>query len=357
MKLGIGAYQYRPELAADANAVNASAVLLFQRALDLAYQIEPGIEIIGREFWSTADQDAMLLSLDLEGLRTLGEWQANSLCRMWPRVHCWQGLNEVMRAGHLDWLQRQVAFELGFADGCAANGKTMCAINAPPGVEPTPESEPEFFPLFAETIRPLMAHPAVKYWGRHVYSKHRTAHLWDDPDWFALRHRQIVAGLMDWQVDVPPIAVTELGWADGWRAAGFEDYQAADDLDWFAAQVQDDADIAHLMVFCDGDSGGWADHDVHGTGIIGRMADWNEAHPVQEQPEEDIDLATLREQFPDIFEQWEVAGGVENNFRAHLIGIGALAPSSADLQILAGNAKAAVSQLENAALALFAPKA
>lgn len=276
-KMGLGLYERKPELFADANTVNANVALIFHYALDIADQLAPSIERMGREYWSTADQDAMLLSTDLAGLRTMGQMQAESLCDMWPAITCWQGLNEVMRVGVEDWLRRQVAFELGFADGCSGRGKTMCCLNAPPGVEPVPAEM--FFASYAEIIRPLMAHPAVRYWGRHVYSAHRTAHLWDDPEWFALRHRKIAAGLRAAGVRVPPIAVTELGWADGWRAAGLQDYQAADDLEWFADQIADDPDIAVTMVFCDGDSGGWQDHDVHATGIIGRLAAWNAAHP------------------------------------------------------------------------------
>ncbi|MDO8703614.1 MAG: hypothetical protein Q7J84_01570, partial [Sulfuricaulis sp.] len=284
--LGIGLYENRPELAADANAIKASTVLLFDRALALTDRIAPGIEIIGREYWSTKDQDDMLQNINLEGLRVKGWWRADNLCQMFPRVDCWQGLNEVMRSGNLDWLQRQVAFELGFAEGCQTHRKTMCAINAPPGVEPLRGEA--FFAVYAETIRPLMAHPAVKYWGRHVYSKWRTAHLWVDPDYYALRHRSIVLGLRQAGVRVPPIVVTELGWADGWRATGMADYQAADDVEWYANQVRADTDVHSVHIFCVGDSGGWHDHDVHATGIIGRAAAWNAANPTSEQQPEEI---------------------------------------------------------------------
>ncbi|MDO8673648.1 MAG: hypothetical protein Q7O66_19740 [Dehalococcoidia bacterium] len=289
-KLGIGIYERRPELVADANQIGCHTVLLFHYALDLAPQINTGIEIIGREFWGTENQDGMLLSTDLAGLKTLGYWQADTLCQMWPRIDCWVGLNEVMRSGNLDWLQRQVAFELGFADACQSHSKTMCAINAPPGVEPLQNEA--FFAVYAETIRPLMAHPAVKYWGRHVYSKSRTAHLWDDAEYYALRHRSIVLGLRQAGVRVPPIVVTELGWADGWRATGMTDAQAADDLIWYADQVRADTDVHSVHVFGCGDSGGWHDHDVHDTGMIGRAAAWNVENPVN-QPSSNTEVPAM----------------------------------------------------------------
>lgn len=61
---------------------------------------------------------------------------------------------------------------------------------------------------------------------------------------------------------------------------------------------------------------------------------------------------SLREQYPTQFTEWEKAGGVENNFRAHLIGIGAIKPTKGDLLLLAGEARARVNQLEGALKAL-----
>lgn len=56
----------------------------------------------------------------------------------------------------------------------------------------------------------------------------------------------------------------------------------------------------------------------------------------------------LRDQYPQAFAEWEAAGGIENNFRAHLIGIGAIQPTKDDLQTLASNAESSIQQLKNA---------
>lgn len=56
----------------------------------------------------------------------------------------------------------------------------------------------------------------------------------------------------------------------------------------------------------------------------------------------------LKEQYVDLFAQWDAAGGVENNFRKHLLGIGAIQPTAGDLQFLAREAEAGLSQLKGA---------
>jgi hypothetical protein len=56
----------------------------------------------------------------------------------------------------------------------------------------------------------------------------------------------------------------------------------------------------------------------------------------------------LAEQFPQQYAEWVAAGGVENNLRKHLLGIGLLAPSAADLRFLADEAGASLKQLQEA---------
>ena len=60
----------------------------------------------------------------------------------------------------------------------------------------------------------------------------------------------------------------------------------------------------------------------------------------------------LKDQYPDLYAQWEAAGGVENNLRAHLLGIGVLKATPADLKFLADEADASITQLR-AALKAF----
>ncbi len=68
--------------------------------------------------------------------------------------------------------------------------------------------------------------------------------------------------------------------------------------------------------------------------------------------EEDSEAMSLREQYPAAFAEWEKAGGVENNFRAHLLGIGAIKPTKEDVAILTGQVKSATEQLANVVAAL-----
>ena len=79
----------------------------------------------------------------------------------------------------------------------------------------------------------------------------------------------------------------------------------------------------------------------------------------QPGPEEASGYATLpeggtmlKDQYPDLYAQWEAAGGVENNLRAHLLGIGVLKATPADLKFLADEADASITQLR-AALKAF----
>lgn len=91
-----------------------------------------------------------------------------------------------------------------------------------------------------------------------------------------------------------------------------------------------------------------------GFGTVGVFDRWRQdgteaiyatATAAEEPPEEDP--VTLAEQYPVQYQQWVAAGGVTNNFRAHLLGIGALAPTKADVPVLAGQVKAATDQLTN----------
>ena len=57
---------------------------------------------------------------------------------------------------------------------------------------------------------------------------------------------------------------------------------------------------------------------------------------------------TLAEQYPNEYQAWVAAGGIENNFRKHLLGIGSIKPTPDDLKMLARECRASVDQLVNA---------
>ncbi len=54
----------------------------------------------------------------------------------------------------------------------------------------------------------------------------------------------------------------------------------------------------------------------------------------------------LKDEHPDEFAAWEAAGGVENNFRKHLLGIGVIAATAEDLEFLADEAASGIAQLK-----------
>ncbi len=55
----------------------------------------------------------------------------------------------------------------------------------------------------------------------------------------------------------------------------------------------------------------------------------------------------LSEQFPNEYNAWINAGGIENNFRAHLLGIGVLQPTNNDLAFLVEQMQASSNQVRN----------
>jgi len=57
---------------------------------------------------------------------------------------------------------------------------------------------------------------------------------------------------------------------------------------------------------------------------------------------------TLEEQYPGEYAAWVAAGGIRNNFRAHLLGTGVLQATGEDLTLLAGQSVAAGQQLQAA---------
>ena len=56
----------------------------------------------------------------------------------------------------------------------------------------------------------------------------------------------------------------------------------------------------------------------------------------------------LTDSFSDVYKDWGSQGGIDNNFRKHLLGIGLIKPTSEDLKMLALEAGASVTQLRNA---------
>jgi hypothetical protein len=138
----------------------------------------------------------------------------------------------------------------------------------------------------------------------------------------------------------------------GWRdIEGLGEGGYLEQLQWFASLYQQPgprvlAGFAFLLSATPG--GGWGGFDLAGCQ---RIAEWmgRQAGGVPAAPQDEEDhggrQVKLSEQFPNEYAEWVAAGGIENNFRAHLLGIGSLKPTKEDVPILAGQVKAASEQL------------
>jgi len=54
----------------------------------------------------------------------------------------------------------------------------------------------------------------------------------------------------------------------------------------------------------------------------------------------------LVDQYPDDYAAWVAGGGVENNFRAHLLGTGKIKATPADWQFMFGQIMATLNQIK-----------
>ncbi|GEM_PF-3829778 len=63
---------------------------------------------------------------------------------------------------------------------------------------------------------------------------------------------------------------------------------------------------------------------------------------------EEKKVATLAEQFSDLYQQWVEAGGIDANFRKHLLGSRVIKATPDDLKMLAAESIASATQLKNA---------
>jgi hypothetical protein len=361
-KLGLGIYAGYRQAVEDAKYSCATTCLLFEDALAFAGEIKsacPQMVVVGRVFLDDIGfQDYALRQMDDDGLRRYVSDLARRLAQSYPNVDCWQLWNEPYFPpdGSGDTsrrLRRIVASELAFADALGSYGRTVCALNFSSGsfpvlFETNPYRQGEM-KWFSEIVNPLLRHPAVKFIGLHCYgspgASPHGAMKSNDAEWFALRYRGFVAGLvLNGCGRIPPLIITEYGQCDGWRGWMSEE-QCKNDLLWFGDKLNEDEYVYGSAYFCDGtiDPGKWGRFDIMNTSIPAAIAAWNAEHPVEVKKMSDI-----TQQYADLFKQWVAAGGVVNNFRKHLLGIGVIKPTPDDLKLLANEAIASDQQLKNA---------
>lgn len=353
-KLGIGGYSTYRQAIEDIIASNATCCLLFADACAYAGEIKrraPEMLVIGRDYRADDEQWAMLAQPEPQRYYTFFNW-GRWLASAYPDVDVWQCLNETYYPGGLDRLKAVVAAEIAFTDGVSSLGKRSCVLNMATGTYPLPHDSPERageYILFAERVKPLLEHPGVAFLGLHAYGSPQTQMMRDDAAWFALRYREFVRGLQVCGVRVPPVIITEYGQPNGWQ--GFMNAeQCAADLTWFGERLNEDDYVYGATYFLDGtiDPDKWARFDILSTTVPKLLAEWNRSHPANIKTPEAKTVAKTTEQYKTLYDQWVVAGGIENNFRKHLLGIGVIKPTPADLKMLADEIAASVAQLKGA---------
>ncbi len=191
------------------------------------------------------------------------------------------------------------------------------------------------WPIVSDALRYLPAFAIADYHSFHEYSWPSMADAWG-----RIGHYKAVEGVLP-AAARRPVLLTEfgldrllIGQRGGWRDAGLSGEQYAEQLRGVRATIGS-AVVAFL--FCNGCWGDWASYDVAGEPAIETLL----SEGVEEGP------VALKDQYPAQYAAWVAAGGIENNFRAHLLGIGEIQPMRSDIPILAGQVKAATDQLTN----------
>ncbi len=144
-----------------------------------------------------------------------------------------------------------------------------------------------------------------------------------------------------------PILITEFGIdrgvlglaAQGWRnVPNLSATAYVNQLRYWLTRMP--SSVAAMFLYCSGGVYGWSGFEVAGVPEIESLM------------QEVVKVASLQEQFAAEYQAWVAAGGITNNFRKHLIGIGRIQPTADDLRMLAAECGASVAQMQ-AAIARF----
>jgi hypothetical protein len=224
---------------------------------------------------------------------------------------------------------KRLPWETEFVGLAHAAGYKACGINWPWGSYDQAE---------------VQALKAANYCGLDAIGLHEYGpHPFDG--WSVLRYRKF----HEWAGrDHPPILITEAGLVDATDVAWIPAYDA---------EIAKDNYIFGAVIFGAGPWPDWITKGYDYDSRISQILPMYIKNPSYTKPSWAYGGAMpLKDQYPQIYAEWDAAGGVENNFRAHLLGIGAMQSSVPDVDVIAGNAKASIEQLANVAKAL-SPKA
>lgn len=189
------------------------------------------------------------------------------------------------------------------------------------------------------------------YLGLHEYSAPR---MWDAATWLCLRYRRVYEVLPE---DCrKPLFITECGidsgvtgvGLHGWRWYNYTEDEYLEQLRWYTNELNRDDFVIGAHIFqCGSYDSQWESFDILGCE---KIADY-----IANQPRGMRGTSvgggnmSLQEQFPELYNEWVAAGGIENNFRAHLLALGAITPTRDDLRLLIEELKAKVQQVANVA--------
>ena len=197
--------------------------------------------------------------------------------------------------------------------------------------------KPEDAHLFLPAIR------VADFYSRHAYAAPTLTSEWDRLIGHAYADAQTVFTATGKTTEMTEFGIDwgVLGFTlDGWRSHG--GIPATDYAYQLAGQAaRAPACIDTLYIYCCGQFGDWKTFDVAGETEIEKAvrlfsAQWGG------------DPMPLAEQFPKEYAAWVAAGGLDNNFLPHLIGIGAVKPTLGHIPLLIGNVAAAAKTLEAA---------
>ncbi len=192
------------------------------------------------------------------------------------------------------------------------------------------------WPTVSDALRYLPAFAIADFHSFHEYSWPTMADAWG-----RIGHYKSVEAVLP-ESARKPVLLTEfgldklcIGIKGGYRDAGLTGEQYAPQLRTALTQV---ASAEVVYIYTCGQFGDWAGYDVAGESaikaLVGEIGNGGET-------------VALKDQYPAQYAAWVAAGGIENNLRSHLLAIGVIAPTKADVPVLAGQVKAATDQLTN----------
>lgn len=246
-----------------------------------------------------------------------------------PWADVLEGLNEAFQTRKHDELARYAAWSVMYGDELHRLGRRYACGSFSTG-NPSLSIWIDYAP--ALTVADFLA---VHEYGNPTMIGHQDC----------LRYRRLL-GLLAPSLR-RPVLVTECGLDDGqrhgWRTLAADAADYADQLVWYAQELASDGTRA--AIFSLGCRTDFSDFEYGDSAAVLGALLANVGTPAPIPPVAGGGQTMgLAEQYPTEYAAWEQAGGGENAFRGHLMGIGAI---PADVPALMANVESAWRQLAN----------